>query len=110
MNLHTLWNLLSPYLVELLAGLITIFIAQVSLAVRRRTGLEIEGALRQALHQALQTGATAAAAEGLTGTAAIEATINHAKASVPDAIRKLAPSPEVLANIAVAKLQAILAR
>lgn len=104
MNLETLWALLSPYLIELMAGLLTIFIAQVSLAVRRRTGLEIEAAMRQALHQALETGATAALKDGKFGEDGVQATIAHARSSVPDALRHLAPPPEVLVNLALSKL------
>jgi len=103
-NLDTLWALLSPYLIELLAALMTIFIAQVSLAVRRRTGLEIEAALRQALHQALETGAMAAKKDGKFGEDAVQATIAHARSSVPDAIRQLAPPPDVLVNLALSKI------
>lgn len=106
MTMQSIWDLLSPYLIELLAGLITLVIARVSLAVRQRTGLEIEAALRQALHQALETGARSALANGQTGELAVQAAIDHARASVPDAIRKLAPPPEVLVNLALSKLQA----
>jgi hypothetical protein len=103
-NLETIWALLSPYLIELLAGLVTIFIARASRAVERRTGLEIEAALRQALHQALETGATAALQDGKDGPAAVQAAIDHARSSVPDAIRRLAPPPDVLVNLALSKL------
>jgi crotonobetainyl-CoA:carnitine CoA-transferase CaiB-like acyl-CoA transferase len=104
MTVQSLWALLSPYLVELMAGLLAVFIAQVALAVRRRTGLEIEAALRQVLHQALETGATVAVADGKQGGAAVQAAIDHARASAPAAIRKLAPSPDVLVNLALSKL------
>lgn len=110
MNLQTLWDTLSPYLVELMAGLLTILIARVSLAVRAKTGLDIEAALREVLHQALETGAAAAVQDGKSGEAAVEATIAHARASVPEAIRKLAPPPDVLVNLALSKLRAATAR
>lgn len=105
----------TPYLIELLATFITAIVAlaatrfaSTQAAIKTKTGLDIEAILRSALHQALTTGAQNAAAGGMTGQTAIEATIAHAKASVPDAIAKLAPSPPVLVNLAKAKLTQVL--
>lgn len=101
----------TPYFVELLATLLVAAMtlaatrfANTQAAIKAKTGLDIEAILREALHKAMTTGAQNAVSQGLTGMAAIEATVAHAKASTPDAIANLAPTGQVLANIAAAKL------
>lgn len=114
--MQMIWDAVTPYLVTALVTLIGLAVtwataqfASTQAAIKTKTGLDIEAILREALHQALTTGAQTAVAGGLAGPAAIDMTINHATQSVPDAIAALGPTGEVLINLAKAKLAQILA-
>lgn len=93
-----------PYILEALAGILAILIARAAAVARKRWGLDIEARHRDALHTAIMTGIAVAMGRGLSGPAAIDAAITHARASVPDAIRGLAPGAGVLENLAEARL------
>lgn len=72
---------------------------------KRRFGLDIQARHREALHSALMNGVRAALERGDTGEAALVEAVRYARASVPDAIRKLAPDGAVLLDLARAKLR-----
>lgn len=113
--MQALVDVATPYLINLLATLVGIALtwaitqfASTQAAIKARTGLDIEAVLRAALHQALTSGAQTAVAGGLSGPAAVNATVAHATSSVPDAIEALGPSGTVLINLAKAKLAEVL--
>ena len=95
----------SPHILELLGVLLTGIIGWAAAAARRKWGIEIEARYREALHSALMTGAQLAMKHELTGKAAIDLVLRYIKQSVPDAIGNLKPSPDVLTDLARAKLE-----
>lgn len=97
----------SPHILELLGVLLTGIIGWAAAAARRKWGIEIEARYREALHSALLTGAQLAMKHELTGKAAIDLVLRYIKQSVPDAIGSLKPSPDVLTDLAKAKLEQV---
>lgn len=97
----------SPHILELLGVLLTGIIGWAAAAVRKKWGIEIEARYREALHSALMTGAQLAMKHELTGKAAIDLVLRYIKQSVPDAIGNLKPSPDVLTDLAKAKLEQV---
>lgn len=97
----------SPHILELLGVLLTGIIGWAAAAVRKKWGIEIEARYREALHSALLTGAQLAMKHELTGKAAIDVVLGYIKQSVPDAIGSLKPSPNVLTDLAKAKLEQV---
>lgn len=100
-----------PVLVDLLLTLILAIIAWLMRKLPERWRLDIEARHREALHRALDTGIglaidtmqkhpTIAAPDMAIGTV-----LDYVERSVPDALRKLAPSRAHLENMARAKLQ-----
>lgn len=96
-----------PHLLEALAALLAILIGWAADTARRRWGIQIEQAHRDALHKALMTGARVAAARALPQAQAVDLAVGYAQASVPDAIKALRPAPGVLENLARSKLGGI---
>ena len=97
----------SPHILELLGVLLTGIIGWAAAAARRKWGIEIEARYREALHSALMTGAQLAMKNELTGKAAIDLVLRYIKQSVPDAIGSLKPSPDVLTDLAKAKIEQV---
>ena len=97
----------SPHILELLGVLLTGIIGWAAATARRKWGIEIEARYREALHSALMTGAQLAMKHELTGKAAIDLVLRYIKQSVPDAIGNLKPSPDVLTDLAKAKLEQV---
>ena len=97
----------SPHILELLGVLLTGIIGWAAAAVRKKWGIEIEARYREALHSALLTGAQLAMKNELTGKAAIDLVLRYIKQSVPDAIGSLKPSPDVLTDLAKAKIEQV---
>lgn len=97
----------SPHILELLGVLLTGIIGWAAAAARRKWGIEIEARYREALHSALMTGAQLAMKHELTGKAAINLVLRYIKQSVPDAIGNLKPSPDVLTDLAKAKIEQV---
>ncbi|RWR26808.1 hypothetical protein D2T29_19720 [Sinirhodobacter populi] len=97
-----------PSLLEIAGLFLMAWLARVSTFAKEKWGIEIEAKHREALHSAIMSGIRSAVARGLTGPAAIDAAIQHATASVPDAIAALNPASQVLINIASAKLKEVL--
>lgn len=94
-----------PTVLELTGIALGGVLLRASLVAKKRWGIDIEARHREALHSALMSGVRAALAKGLSGQAAIQAAVDHATSSVPDAMRGLNPTMEVLGNIAAAKLR-----
>ena len=84
------------------------YFASAQRAIKAKTGLDIEALARESLHKALETGVTSAYAPDATADQIIADAISHAKASAPDAIKKLGAPDGILANIAKAKLQRLI--
>lgn len=97
----------SPHILELLGVLLTGIIGWAAAAVRKKWGIEIEARHREAMHSALLTGAQLAMKNELTGKAAIDLVLRYIKQSVPDAIGSLKPSPDVLTDLAKAKIEQV---
>lgn len=98
-----------PALVTLFGTVLTIIITQATKVARERWGVEIEARHREALHAAVMSGLQAALLKGQLGKAAVDAALDHVAVSVPDALKKLSPSRDVLTSIAEAKLREIAA-
>lgn len=106
---------LQPVIVEAILTLVLAFIAYLMRFLPAKMQVEIEQRHRDALHSALNTGVGAAldALEAgirlnpalATADATIGKVLDYTQRSVPDAIRKLGPTPEHLRDMARAKVQ-----
>ena len=99
----TLLAALQPYLAETLALIFTGLLGIITAAVRKYLGLQAEAILRDALHRALTTGVTQATSSAPDTIA--EQAVEYARRSVPDAIKRLGASPDVLIDLARAKIR-----
>lgn len=99
----------TPALLELIGLMLTLIIGWAATVARKKWGIEIEGKHRTALHWALYTGAQLALRNELTGKAALDLILRYVRESVPDAIGSLKPTPELLTDLAKAKLQQVAA-
>lgn len=99
--METIWTAAQPHIIELLGVLLTLLIGIATQALRRWTGIEIEARHREALHSAIMSGVEAAMAHGAGDVQTVKrAAIEHANASVPDAIRALVRGDTVLDTLA----------
>lgn len=99
---------LAPYIPVLLDALVYVVVAWVAYAFQRWTGIQIEAKHREALHSAIRNGVLQAASRGLTGLEAKKLVAGYVTESVPDALNRLAPSPEVLDGLIRAKMAELL--
>ncbi len=97
----------SPHILELLGVLLTGIIGWAAAAARRKWGIEIEARHREAMHSALLTGAQLAMKHELTGKAAVDLILRYVVSSVPDAIKGLGASHEVMTDLAKAKIEQV---
>ena len=104
MDLTPLAVALAPHILELIAGLLSAVIGWAAMAAKRKWGLDVEARHREALHSALMTGARMALDRAISPQGAADLAVGYAEVSVPDAIRALKPSREVLINLARAKV------
>lgn len=95
----------APGVVELIGLALTGIIGWAAARARAKWGIEIEARHREALQSALLNGARLALDRQMTGKAAIDLVLTFIRASVPDAIGNLKASPEVLTDLARAKLE-----
>jgi hypothetical protein len=107
----TIMTLLAPHLADIVGVIVTALLTVIAAQVKARTGSELDARAREALHSALTTGAMLALARygrasGIHQDAMIKEAVSYAKASVPDAIARLAPMGSVLADLATAKIEA----
>ena len=98
-----------PILLQVIAGILGVLMIRATTYASTRWGIEIEARHREALQSAILSGVTAALSRGLTGQAALDAALVYTSKSVPDALRALNPSGEVLENLAMSKLRAAVA-
>lgn len=95
---------LTPSLLDLSGAVLTFVISAAALRFQRWTGIQIEARHREALHSALMTAARLAVSRGLTQEAGTSFVTSYVQASVPDALRGLAPSESTLVDLAKSKL------
>lgn len=95
----------APHILEIVSLVLAALLAWVANTARRKFGIDIEARHREALHQALMTGARLAMDRHLTGTHARELVTAYVRRSVPDALSALRPGDDLLNNLADAKLQ-----
>lgn len=95
----------TPGIIEILGVLLTAIIGWAATKARQKWSIDIEARHREALQSALLTGATLALRHELSGRAAVDLVLRYIAQSVPDAIGGLGASPEVLADLAKAKLE-----
>ncbi|WP_313352921.1 hypothetical protein [Paracoccus sp. (in: a-proteobacteria)] len=98
-----------PHFLELLGLALTGIIGWAASKARQKWGIEIDARYREALHSALMTGALLALKHELTGQAAIDLILRYIRQSVPDAIIGLDARPDVLTDLAKAKLEQVAA-
>ncbi|GGW23921.1 hypothetical protein GCM10011452_09090 [Gemmobacter lanyuensis] len=104
MDLNTVIAAIAPQLLTAIGALLTVLIGWAADTARRRWGIQIEQAHREALHSAIMTGIKLALQRGMSGPQAAELAVGYARASVPDAIAALGARDDVLANLARAKM------
>ena len=102
--INTLAVALAPHLLEVVAGLLSAVIGWAAMAAKRKWGLDVEARHREALHSALMTGARMALDRAISPHGAADLAVGYAEVSVPDAIKALRPTQEVLINLARAKV------
>ena len=95
----------APGVIELIGLALTGIIGWAAAKARAKWGVDIEARHREALQSALLNGARLALDRQLTGKAAIDLVLTFIRSSVPDAIGNLKATPEVLTDLARAKLE-----
>ncbi|ETX26725.1 hypothetical protein [Roseivivax isoporae] len=100
--MDNLWTTLEPHVIELLGLVLTIIIGIAARQLSAWTGIEIQKRHREALHEALMSGAMSAIKHGPSvGLGTLKAhAIAHARQSVPEAVKALVPGDGVLDAIA----------
>lgn len=96
-----------PTILEIAGVALAGALGWVAMVAKKRLGLDIEKRWQDSVHSALMSGVRAALQRGLVGQAAVDAAVDYAKASVPDAIKGLSPLQIVLADLARAKMDEI---
>lgn len=95
----------APIALDLLSGLVLALIGWAAATINRKTGIEIEEKHRLALHSAVMSGLKAAFAQGITSRAALVTFASeYVAASVPDAVKKLKTSGDVLPDLIESKI------
>ncbi|RHZ95159.1 hypothetical protein D1114_10125 [Cereibacter sphaeroides] len=99
-----LLNALTPSLLDLAGVVLTALIGFATVRFQRWTGIQIEARHREALHSAIMTAARVAVARGLRREVAAEFVSSYARASVPEALKRLSPSVETFDALVRSKL------
>ncbi|ABN78433.1 hypothetical protein [Cereibacter sphaeroides] len=94
----------TPGLIDLASVALTALIGLAAVRFQRWTGIQIEARHREALHSAIMTAARVAVDRGLTRDVATEFVAAYARASVPDALKRLSPSAETMDALIRSKL------
>ncbi len=97
---------LLPYVVAGIVSVVSLAWGYAAVYAKRKWGIQIEAIDREALHSAIATGVDLVTDKGLTRDQRIEAVKDYVAKSVPDALRKLAPPPDVLTGLILSKLAA----
>lgn len=100
---------ITPGVADLIGLALTGIIAWLASIARSKWGIEISAKHREALHLAFHSAATLAMQNKLTGEKAIRLMLDYVQRSVPDAIINLKATPDVLADLAQAKLEQVVA-
>ena len=110
--MEDLLTTLTPFLLDLLAVVLTAALVLVTRQITVWTGVQIEAKHRDALHEAIMSGVESAIAHGVeTGAGTFKAhVLAHVRASVPDAMKALKPLPDVLERIIERKAMEALSR
>ncbi|MGR3593055.1 MAG: hypothetical protein ACU0BO_13910 [Limimaricola soesokkakensis] len=108
--LEELIEALLPYIVGAIGSVVMLLWGQAAVYAKRKWGIQIEAIDRAALHSAIATGVDLVTDKGMTADQRIEAVKDYVAKSVPGALRKLAPSPDVLTSLIVAKMTAAVRR
>lgn len=91
--------------------IVGIFVARIEKVLKEKFSIEIEAKHREALHSALQSGARiavlrAASSAGVYPRESVRNEVEeYLRKSVPDALRKLTPDPDVLSKLIDAALE-----
>ena len=104
-------TIVAQIVLPIVATITTALIGWAAAKLRARWGIEIEAAQREALHQALMTGAQLALARlgPQASQAALTAeAVKYAQGSVPGAISGLRPAAGVLSDLALAKIATLI--
>jgi hypothetical protein len=99
---------LAPYFPVIIDTLVTGLVGWAAMRFARWSGIQIDKKMQDDLHRAASTAAMTALARGLRGTAAETMMQGYIEESVPDALKRLAPSPAVLQAIMRAKMAELL--
>ena len=95
---------LLPYVVAGIVSVVSLLWGYAALYAKRKWGIQIEAIDREALHSAIATGVDLVTDKGMTRDQRIDAVKDYVAKSVPDALRKLAPSPDVLTGLILSKM------
>ena len=106
--LEEIFEALLPLVLEAVSVLLALLLGWLAVQLRRRYGIQIEAAHRDALHTALMSGVSRAIELGLDRRAIADEALAYAKRSVPDAIAALRAEDDLLRDLAVAKLGELL--
>ncbi|MEA5163526.1 hypothetical protein U5903_22380 [Cereibacter johrii] len=87
---------LTPSLLDLAGVVLTALIGLATVRFQRWTGIQIEARHREALHSAIMTAARLAVVGNLAPDAATRFVSSYVRESVPDALKRLAPSADTL--------------
>jgi hypothetical protein len=99
------WATVTPALLSFLSVAVPAILSYIAYIVQSWVAKAREGKDREALHSALNTGIKSAEATTLPASDRVQYAINYAHKSVPDAIKNLAPSHEVMTKLALSKLE-----
>lgn len=113
MDYQHLISEITPAVVSLTATILTYIAVMIGGYIKRKTGLEIEAFSRDALHRALESGVELAVAKARGDALAVGAAkadlvamvVTYVRMSVPDAIKTLGPSEDLLKDLALSKLE-----
>ncbi|RHZ91022.1 hypothetical protein D1122_21775 [Cereibacter sphaeroides] len=87
---------LTPSLLDLAGVALTALIGLATVRFQRWTRIQIEARHREALHSAIMTAARVAVARKLAPDAAANFVSSYARDSVPDALKQLTPTADIL--------------
>jgi hypothetical protein len=96
----------TPALITFMSVVVPALLAWLTNIIRQWANKQAEAKDREALHSAMQTGAAAAEQKFAKGGTAVDKAafvVDYVQKSVPDAIKNLNPSAEILAKLAMSK-------
>jgi hypothetical protein len=108
MTKEEFWATVTPALLSFLSVAVPAILSYIAYIVQSWVAKAREAKDREALHSAIKSGTNAAEKQlGDAGTTSekIAYALDYARESVPDAMRNLKPSQEVLVNLAQAKIE-----